>query len=342
MKNTYSSFLASFRTLALGLLVAGVQACSSSDSGGNGGSISFADPMDSSTLRSALITGSSADNDAEYWECVVADGSATLEYRLMSDGTGVENDRANPTVTSGFTWQTNTATSASIFVTASGVQNELSDINFTDSEHMSLVVAQTLELSCARQGGQTVVPDASAAPAGSNALAYGGVGYGLTHGFERVYSGYRNGGRSHDQHNICIADASFELHYNTSIGLGGGGVSWYPNDETVSFCASLFVPVDTRLETASSNFVSDDVDEQNNAQFAGQYFANDGEFEIDLNSNGEISSDENEKFDVISGTISFTRVSDDIANMRFDVVLDDGSTVSGSFEGQFIFYDDSV
>lgn len=328
--------------MLLGLLVIALQACSSSGSDSSAGTF-FSDPVDASTLRSALITGSFAGDDAEYWKCTVSDGSAVYEYRLMADGTGVENDLANPTVPSTFTWETDSAATLTTLVDASGMQNDLSSIVFTDRNNMSLIVAQSVSLACVRQGGEGLLnPVEPATPADDNTLSYASSAYGLTYGFERVYSGYLSSGRSHSEHEFCVADASFSAHYNTDIGLGSGGVSWYPDDESVLFCASLFVPVETNFESASFNFSMDSVDEQNNPQFVGRYFFNKATLEIDSSRNGTISNDENEYLNVTSGSISVTRLSGDVAKMLFDVILDDGAAVSGSFEGSFTLYDDSI
>ena len=127
--------------------------------------------MDASTLRAALITGTSAGDDAAYWECTVGDGSVVLQYRLMADGTGVENDRAIPTVVSAFTRETNSANAATSLVDASGAQNDLSGISFTNRNSMTLLVAQSVPLTCIRQGGEEMSPDIPTASTGDSALS---------------------------------------------------------------------------------------------------------------------------------------------------------------------------
>lgn len=164
MKNSHGVFAPTSPVILLGLLVTGLQSFSVVGAG-------FLDPDDAPTLRMAMITGSSSGDDAEYWKCAVGDGSVVLQYRLLADGTGVENVLANPKVSSTFTWETNSATSATSLVDASGVQNDLSNIRFTDRNSMSLLVAQSVPLACARQGGKGVSPDVPAAPAADNTLS---------------------------------------------------------------------------------------------------------------------------------------------------------------------------
>ncbi len=162
MKNACGVFAPTSPVMFLGLLTVGLQAFSSYGADSTVGS-AFSDPVDASTLRTALITGSSAGDDAEHWKCRVGDGSVVLQYRLMADGTGLENDLVNPTVSSTFTWETNSATTATSLVDASGAQNDLSSIGFTDRNSMSLLVAQSVPLACVRQGGKDVSPDVPAA-----------------------------------------------------------------------------------------------------------------------------------------------------------------------------------
>lgn len=166
MKNSLSVPTSVSRLLLPGLLAVGLHAHSAD---GNG---AFSDPVDAATLRAALVTGTSAGDDARYWECSVGDGEVKLHYRLLSDGTGLEYDAARPAVSSTFQWQTESATLAISRVDSSGLQNELSNIRFSDSDNMSLLVARSVPLSCVRLGEEKSSPDdqpAQASTAGQQA-----------------------------------------------------------------------------------------------------------------------------------------------------------------------------
>ncbi len=161
MKTVLGVFAPTSPVMMLGLLVIGLHSFS------NAGA-AFSGPVDAPTLRSAMMTGPSAGDDAEYWQCVVGDGSVVLQYRLLGDGTGLENDLANPNIVSTFTWKAHSATTAASIVDATGVQNELSSISFADRNSMNLLVAQSVPLACVRQGGDA---ESSDVPATDNTLA---------------------------------------------------------------------------------------------------------------------------------------------------------------------------
>ncbi len=318
----------------------GIQACSSSGADG-AVDTAFSDPVDAASLREALITGKAAGDDTEYWECSVADSSATFEYRLMADGSGVENDRANPTVPSTFTWQTNSASTATTSVQASGMQNELSSITFSDRNNMSLMVAQTLSLACVRQADEGAAPSASpdeneptasepTVSASDNEVIYGGNAYALTNGFEKVGANYVPSDRTHAWHQFRVADAPF----NSSFDLTGG-VSWLPTGASIQFSSNVYSP-GGNFESATFNFVPDTIDVQNNPTYTDSY--------VFQNTNLRIYGDESsssETLGIVSGTLSVTRLGGDSVAIRFEGTLENGESASVAYEGQFVLYDET-
>ena len=73
-----------------GLVFLVIQSCGSSDGSPDVSSVmgdqgfSFTDPMDTQTLRSALITGASSADDEEYWFCTSTSIEQALTYNLYA------------------------------------------------------------------------------------------------------------------------------------------------------------------------------------------------------------------------------------------------------------------
>ncbi len=314
----------------------GLQACSSSGSDSSAAT-AFSDPVDALTLRSALTTGSSAGDDGEYWECTVADNSAVFEYRLMADGSGVENDLANPTVPSAFTWEAGSAATVTFLDDVSGMQYDLSNIVFTDRNNMSLSVNQSLSLACVRQGEKGATPEVPTAPAGDNALSYGSAVYGLTHGFEESFS-YRpvQQNDTHSASDFSVADAPF-TPTTIAVGLNPAQTIWRPTGGTVWFEARLFAPGGS-FQSATFDYEPDSTDEKG-PTVSGRFFFQKAKLGVDINQNGSIDSEDGEFIDVVGGSITVNRVAgSDNATMSFDVTLADGMTLAGNFSGQFVLF----
>ncbi len=317
------------------LVFMGLQSCSSSGSGERSESPAtpFSDPTDAQTLRGALLTDASR---SETWECVLSEGNTRLSYRLLADGTGTETDKSNPNVQSGFTWQATGATTMMTVVNDTGVQNNFSNILFSGPDSMSLVFAESLNLTCERSSNEPTPP---ATPAGNNSLSYGGVEYPLTHGFEEAFS-FRPTQRNdtHRTSQFAVANADF-----TSTTIFGNGLSptfliWRPTGASVWLRAKLHAPGGDRFSSATFTYEPNTTDDDG-PLVAGRFFFNDGRFGVDINENGSIDSEDNEFIDITAGTISVERLVGNNARMSFDVTLANGVNTNGNFEGLFVLFD---
>lgn len=336
--------------LFTGALALGLQACgsSSSDSGPdvNGSSESgintedsvtedliFANPVDSATLRTALITGAGSGDDVEFWQCALSGTNISLAYRLFADGSGFETDIANPGARSEFTWQATSASGMTTTVASSGIQNNLTSIEFNDRNTMSMVLAESNSvLMCNRQANVTEAPAETTSPIASNTLYYGGIIYPLTHGFEEVFS-FRpeTRGDTHMAAQFQVADSMFEPLFITT-GLTDLTI-WRPRFASVWLRADLYSPGGDGFESATFTYEPNSTDVRG-PLVANKFFFNDGRLGIDTNEDGSIDSEFNEFFDIVDGTISIERMGEP-TRMTFDVTLEDGVNVRGSFTGNF-------
>ena len=330
---------------SLTVLILALQSCGSSNTDSTStpnDDMPFTDPVDASTLRSALLTGTSATDDDEFWLCTTSAGDQTLEYRLYADGAGTATDLASPGEIFAFTWETTSATSLTS-TDASG-QGSFSDIQFSGPDTMSLVLSESLLISCNRQSPELTNPDVPSedvpSEVASNSLSYGGVVSPLTHGFEErfrfrptVTTDSTEVLDTHSSGQFQVADAVFS---ETQINLAFGGTLtvFRPNDATVWLRADLYSPGGDGFTSATFTYRSDSLPE-NSPDVANTFFFNDGRFGVDIDGNGDIDSDANEFLDVTGGTITVTRMADTRAAMSFDVLLSNGVTLTGSFEGVF-------
>lgn len=315
--------------IAAGGLVFVLQSCGSSGSDGGGAETIFSDPVDTFTLRDALITGTASGDEDEFWRCALTGTGIEFAYRLLADGTGSETNLSNPNAQSDFTWQATSASTMTTTLDANGGQNTLIDIQFTGIDTMSLVLEPDgLMLDCSRQSNQSA--EQPLAPAG-NSLSYGGVVFPLTHGFEEVFAFRPQSGDTHLTAEFEVADAPFRQTI-----INGPLVSttlWRPNDATVWLRADLHAPGGNGFQSATFEYEPDSTDEKGDL-VAGRFFFNEGRFGIDTNEDGSIDSEFNEFFDVVGGTISVERLSNSV-RMSFDITIEDGVNVTGSFTGVF-------
>ncbi len=323
----------------LALLLLSLQSCGSSgsDSSANSANTPFMPPIDAASLRNALLTGSSTADTSQSWECVLSDNATQLSYRLIADGTGVEIDKNNLNNQSDFTWRATSANTVTTTVSSSGMQVTFTDIRFTDQNNMSLLVAESSTmLNCVRVNFEPTMP---ATTTGNNSLSYGGVVYGLTHGFEEQFS-FRpvQRGDTHSASNFDVADAKFELVTILANGLTPTLTIWRPNDANVWLRATLRHPGEERFTSAIFSYEPNSVDE-NGPSVAGRSFFNEGSFGIDINQNGSIESEDGEFIDITAGTISVERLLGNNARMSFDVTLANGENVNGEFQGLFVLFE---
>lgn len=316
-----------------GTLVLGLQSCGSSGSGGSGADEIFADPVDATTLQDALITGMAPGDEDEFWRCTLGGSGQVIAYRLFADGSGSQQDLPDQGVLLEFTWQSTSESTMTTVLSLNGLQSNLRDIQFTDRDTMSLVLeADGTSVTCNRQGSQLSEPVEQTEPT-SNSLSYGGVVYQLTHGFEEVFE-FRpqQSGDTHLTAEFEVADAPF---VQTIIdGTLVNTVLWRPNDATVWLRADLHSPGGDGFESATFTYEPDSTDEQG-PLVDGVFFFNEGRFGVDTNQDGSIETESNEFFDVVGGTISVDRMGNFNARMSFDITLEDGVDVTGSFTGSF-------
>jgi len=316
------------------LVILALQACGSSGSDNESSSAPFSDPTDGSALQAAMVTGSSAGDDSEFWQCESSASSITFVYHLYADNTGHESDLDNPDAQYSLTWQTLSATSMSTTMDLNGVHTVLTDIQFTGSDQVSLLSNGSHTLNCERMSSQTdETPTGTSGP-----LTYGGSSYELTHGFEETFS-YRpvQSGDTHSVAEFQVADASFSQ--TTLLVSGSPIIIWRPNDASVWFRADLHSPGGDGVASATFDYVSDAVDEDG-PLVADKHFFNEGRFGVDLNNDGDIDSDDNEFLDITGGSITLNRLDTSALTnvLQFNVTLSNGVPISGSFEGQFPVY----
>lgn len=116
----------------------------------------FVEPVDASTLRDALVTGTTQSDVTQYWKCSLADGNSLYAYRLFEDGTGTETDLLNLNSQSAFTWRTNSATTMATTVNATDLEINFSSIRFDNRDAVSIVAGEGLMLDCLREGNTEV------------------------------------------------------------------------------------------------------------------------------------------------------------------------------------------
>ncbi len=134
-------------------------------------------------------------------------------------------------------------------------------------------------------------------------------------------------------------------HYNVDFTLTNGqflvsesevdGVTHsllVPVEATATMFAELYSPGDS-LMFVTYSYSSLDV---GNAALAGNAFFNRAFVGVDTNNSGDIEN--NEKIDIIGGTIEFTGTLPDI-ELRFSVTLANGQSAEGHYTGLFDFAD---
>ena len=295
--------------------------------------VEFTAPSDATSLRTALITGTSAIDDDEFWQCSIENNDLMLAYRLFADGSGTETDLANPGVADQFTWQTTSATTMTTTL-SSGAENNFTQIQFAGRNSMDLVFTESISLSCDRQATQPGTPVEPGVSVGPNALSYGGVIYPLTHGFEEVFFfSPEQFDSTHKSGPWQLADAEFQS--STIDGeLTGLLFFWEPVGASVRLQATLRSPGGDGFNSATFNFAPDSL-ESNDPSFEGRFVFQDGFVGVDLNEDGLISGDDNEVHDITGGTISVERLGGTSAEMSFNLMLENDVSVVGSFQGDF-------
>lgn len=162
----------------------------------------------------------------------------------------------------------------------------------------------------------------------NNTLIYDNSSFGLQNGLllNREASG------NHYNIDFMVTDGGF-----TPLDIYIGSIPityWYFAGETVSLDLELYAPGRAEFNTGTFAFSSlseDDI--ENDSNLADEFLFIDSEVGLDLNNDGEVES-ETELFEVTDGTIT---VEGNLPDFRvvFDLVLENGESVSGSFENKF-------
>ena len=342
------------RVVIIGLVIVFIQSCGSSDSPSDTASspdtalamndpgAPFIDPVDASTLRSALVTGASASDLERFWRCDLSATDRVFAYNFFDSGLGMERDTSSSELSSDFTWQTTSATSMTTMF--DGGQLSLTNIQFEGRDDMSLVVDNALTLSCERQLLVSETPEtqpvATIEPMGDNQLSYGGVVYPLTEGFEARGRSRNARLESHKSSNFRVANAPFERIQLINNVAATFPITYYSAVRaTTKLSADLyspFVPEGTiGADSGTFTFEAQDNVEEPGPEVAGRSFFNDVSFGVDIDNDGKISNDDGEFIDVTGGTFSLTRINDRRSLVTFDLTLANGVSVTGSFENEF-------
>jgi len=327
--------------LALCVLIPTLVSCASSSSTEQA---PFSPPVNAESLRLAMATGNPDEPSGSPWECNLSDGMGRFSYQLITDGTGTEVDANNPSNQSNFKWQTTSATEVVTTFNSSNQQLNLTNIQFANRDTVSLTVSPELSLSCTRNSAPPISPpnnppsnEPNPPVNASQSLNFGGTTYALTTGFEETFRYRPDSGDNHSQAEMSVADDVFLIFIFQPIGLSPGFTTWSPAEETVWLRADLFAPGGNGVVTGTYNYVPDSTDDES-ASLIGQSFFQDGHVHVDINGDGEIEDDDNEKLEITGGTITIERLGN-TTRMTFNVTLENGVPVSGSYEGSFALYE---
>jgi len=137
---------------------------------------------------------------------------------------------------------------------------------------------------------------------------------------------------NHYKINFMVTDGAF-----TAVDVFIGNVPityWYFIGETVSLDLRLFAPGTTNFNIGTFNYSElseDDLGE--NLDLADEFLFTKSQVGLDVNNDGEVE-DETELFDVTGGTITVEGSFPDF-RIVFDLVLENGQSVSGNYETEY-------
>jgi hypothetical protein len=98
--------------------------------------------------------------------------------------------------------------------------------------------------------------------------------------------------------------------------------------------ASIHTPGPGEFTSATFTYEPESTDEDGPA-VAGRNFFQDGSFGVDINNDGAIESADGESLDITGGTIAISK-SGEIYSVSFNISLENGVDVSGTFSGDFL------
>jgi|GEM_PF-6002571 len=159
-----------------------------------------------------------------------------------------------------------------------------------------------------------------------DAITYLGQSYSVNKGLEEVYKP----GDNHYKSGFNISDGEF---YSVQVNIFGNiDLIWRVRNGSIWIYGDLFSPGTENLSSGTFSFAPGNVDEDDPA-LAQKFFFSDARVVVDLNNNGDFDKDV-EFFDVVDGTIS-VEVSGGVYTMTFNLSLENGESVKGSYSGDF-------
>ena len=324
--------------ISASLLCGLLAGCGSSDNASPESSQApFVAPTTTNALNALLVNRFADASDFDLWQCSLNGAQdATIAYRLTADQQGVEYDLQNDNNEFGFVWETLSSDSLRATATANNAVSAIDNIIFASRDEMSFTLNQSDSLRCMRDNNQVLNDAPQNPPAstpGDNSLNYGGQLYALTHGLDEQFA-FRpvTGNDTHRSGQLNVANGEF---FSTLIAVGlVDTLIWRPRDATVWLRADLHTPGADDFTNARFSYVMDSVDEDG-AAVAGLNFFNDARFGVDINNDGDIESEDGEFLDVVGGTIDVSKAGG-ISTISFELLLENGVTVTGNFRGNVI------
>lgn len=169
-------------------------------------------------------------------------------------------------------------------------------------------------------------PLAGSGPEGDSSVSVGAIRYPLNSALGDIW------GVENDHYNVDFTLTNGQFLVSRSEIDGVTHSLLVPVQATATMFAELYSPGDS-LMFVTYSYSSLETD---NAALAGNAFFNRTFVGVDTNNSGDIENDE--KVDVIGGTIEFTGTLPDI-ELRFSLTLANGQTAEGHYTGLFDFAD---
>lgn len=169
-------------------------------------------------------------------------------------------------------------------------------------------------------------PLAGSGPEGDSSVTVDAISYPLNSALGDIW------GVENDHYNVDFTLTNGKFLVSESEIDGVTHSLLVPVEATATMFAELYSPGDS-LMFITYSYSSLDV---GNEALAGNAFFNRAFVGVDTNNSGDIEN--NEKIDVIDGTIEFTGTLPDI-ELRFSVTLANGQTAEGHYTGLFDFAD---
>ena len=169
--------------------------------------------------------------------------------------------------------------------------------------------------------------DSEKAESSVNIIKYDNKNYKLSRGLEDVFDAVDN----HSSSQINITDGEFD---STRVIIDGNfDLIWTVKNSTMWLYADMYAPGFNGL--SEGVYISrSKTSNVNDPSVANNHFFKNGILAIDLNNDGKIENDDNEFIEITGGTVT-VKVTGDVYNMDFYLILKNGQQVRGNFKGDF-------